>query len=105
METMSAVLVDLDTKRYALLFAEALPAVEHENDRMLATIEGLMAKGEGNLTAEEHAWELLVARFMILKYGAIHSVSARHTAWSRPFRNSAGSSRAPGSLTPIASPR
>jgi hypothetical protein len=55
---MSASLTDLDTKRYGRLLAKALPAVvksEAENDRMLAIVEGLMAKGEGNLTASENA--------------------------------------------------
>jgi HTH-type transcriptional regulator / antitoxin HigA len=57
METMSASLIDLDTKRYGRLLAKALPAVvksEDDNERMLAIIEGLMAKGEENLTAEEN---------------------------------------------------
>jgi hypothetical protein len=56
METMSTGLIDLDTKRYGRLLAKALPAVvksQDDNDRMLAIIEGLMAKREGNLTAEE----------------------------------------------------
>lgn len=61
---MSTVLIDLDTKSYGRLLAKALPAVvksEAENDRMLAIVEGLMAKGDGNLTAEENALlELLV---------------------------------------------
>jgi hypothetical protein len=40
------------------LLAKAPPAVvksEDENGRMLAIIEGLMAKGKANLTAEEDA--------------------------------------------------
>src|SRR5260370_976089 len=64
METMSTGTIDLDTKRYGRLLAKALPTViksEDENNRMLAIIEGLMAKGEKNLTAEEDALlELLV---------------------------------------------
>jgi HTH-type transcriptional regulator/antitoxin HigA len=64
METMSTSLIDLDTKRYGRLLAKALPAViksEDENNRTLAIVEGLMEKGEGNLTAEEDALlELLV---------------------------------------------
>ena len=46
------------------LLARALPAViksEDENNRILAIIEGLLAKGEQNLTPEEDALlELLV---------------------------------------------
>jgi HTH-type transcriptional regulator/antitoxin HigA len=61
---MSASTIDLDTKRYGRLLANALPAViksDDENDRTLAIIEGLMAKGERNLTAEEGVLlELLV---------------------------------------------
>ena len=55
---MSTITVDLDTKRYGRLLAKALPTViksEEENNRMLATIEDLMAKGEDNLTPEEDA--------------------------------------------------
>ena len=50
--------MDLDTKLYGRLLAKALPAVirsEDENNRILETIEGLMAKGEDNLTPEEDA--------------------------------------------------
>ena len=61
---MSTSIIDLDTRRYARLLAKALPGViksEAENERVLGIIEGLMAKGEGNLTAEEDALlELLV---------------------------------------------
>ena len=61
---MSTSTIDLDTKRYGRLLAKAHPTViksEDENDRMLGIIEGLMAKGEENLTAEEDALlELLV---------------------------------------------
>jgi HTH-type transcriptional regulator/antitoxin HigA len=74
MEAMSTGLIDLDTKRYGRLLARALPAVvksEDEKDRMLAAIEGLMAKGEGNLTAEEEALlELLV--------DLVHDFEERH---------------------------
>ena len=55
---MSTVTIDLDTKRYGRLLAKALPTViksEDENNRMLETIEGLMGKGEDNLTPEEDA--------------------------------------------------
>lgn len=61
---MSTTTVDLDTRRYGRLLARALPTViksEDANNRMLAIIEDLMAKGEGNLTPEEDALlELLV---------------------------------------------
>ena len=61
---MSSITLDLDTKRYGRLLAKALPTViksEDENQRMLAVIEDLMAKGEENLTPEEDALlELLV---------------------------------------------
>ncbi len=64
METMSTTTIDLDAKRYGRLLTKALPAViksEDENNRMLAIIKALMAKGEENLTAEEDALlELLV---------------------------------------------
>jgi HTH-type transcriptional regulator/antitoxin HigA len=74
METMSTGLMDLDTKRYRRLLAKALPAVvkcEDDNNRMLAIVEGLLAKGERNLTAEEDALlELLV--------DLVHDFEARH---------------------------
>jgi len=61
---MSTSIIDLDMRRYGRLLAKALPGViksEEENDRVLAIVEGLMAKGEGRLTAEEEALlELLV---------------------------------------------
>lgn len=61
---MSSITMDLNTKRYGRLLAKALPAViksEDENNRMLAIIERLMAKGEENLPPEEDALlELLV---------------------------------------------
>jgi HTH-type transcriptional regulator / antitoxin HigA len=55
---MSTTTIDLDTKRYGKLLAKARPAViksEEENDRMLAIVEELMAKGEDRLSAEEDA--------------------------------------------------
>ncbi len=61
---MSTTTIDLDTKRYGRLLAKALPTViksEVENNRMLAIVEDLMAKGEDSLTPEENALlELLV---------------------------------------------
>ena len=64
MAAMSTTTIDLDTKRYGRLLAKALPTViksEDDNNRMLAIIEDLMAKGEDGLTAEEDALlELLV---------------------------------------------
>ena len=54
----------IDTKRYGRLLAKATPMVvktEAENERLLAIVERLMAKGEVNLTPEEDALlELLV---------------------------------------------
>jgi HTH-type transcriptional regulator/antitoxin HigA len=64
METMSTTTIDLDTKRYRRLLAKALPTViksEDENNRMLAIIEDLMARGEDRFTPEEDVLlELLV---------------------------------------------
>ena len=61
---MSTTTIDLDTKRYGRLLAKALPTViksEDQNNRMLAIVEDLMAKGEDSLTPEEDALlELLV---------------------------------------------
>ena len=54
----------IDTKCYGRLLAKATPMVvktEAENERLLAIVERLMAKGEDNLTPEEDALlELLV---------------------------------------------
>jgi hypothetical protein len=99
MEAMSTSLLDLDTKRYGRLLAKALPAVvksEDENDRMLASIESLMAKGEENLSAEENA-------LLDLLVDLVHDFEQRHDpfpsspphGWSGFFWNSAGCSRAP----------
>jgi HTH-type transcriptional regulator/antitoxin HigA len=58
MGIVSASAIDLDTRRYGRLLAKALPTVvksEAENNRMLEIIEGLLEKGENNLTAEEDA--------------------------------------------------
>ena len=55
---MSTTMEDLDLKRYGRLLARAVPKViktEEENERALAIVESLMAKGEGNLTPEEDA--------------------------------------------------
>jgi HTH-type transcriptional regulator/antitoxin HigA len=55
---MNTTTIDLDTKRYGRLLARALPGViksEEENNRILAIIEDLMAKGEDSLTPEEDA--------------------------------------------------
>jgi HTH-type transcriptional regulator/antitoxin HigA len=57
-ETMSATGDSIDAKRYSQLLAEARPArirSEKENERMLAEIERLMDKREGNLSPEEEA--------------------------------------------------
>jgi HTH-type transcriptional regulator/antitoxin HigA len=55
----------IDVKRYGRLLARFTPKVietEAENDAALAIVEGLMEKGEDNLTAEERTiFELLTA--------------------------------------------
>jgi HTH-type transcriptional regulator/antitoxin HigA len=64
MEAMSSALEDLDLKRYGRLLARAVPKViktEEENERALAIVESLMAKGEANLTLEEDALLELLA--------------------------------------------
>ena len=46
----------IDPKKYSRLLARTLPrtiATEKENKRMLAIVNNLMKKGEGNLTPEE----------------------------------------------------
>jgi HTH-type transcriptional regulator / antitoxin HigA len=53
---MGTLTESIDEKRYARLLAKAAPRVirtEEQNDRALATVESLMAKGERNMTAEE----------------------------------------------------
>jgi HTH-type transcriptional regulator/antitoxin HigA len=48
--------VRIDPKKYGRLLSRTLPMVietEEENERMLAALERLMAKGEENLTLEE----------------------------------------------------
>jgi HTH-type transcriptional regulator/antitoxin HigA len=55
---MTVIVEDLDLKRYGRLLARAVPKViktEEENERALAIVESLMAKGEGNMTPEEDA--------------------------------------------------
>ncbi len=71
---MSTITIDLDTKRYGRLLAKALPTViksEGENNRMLATIEDLMAKGEDNLFPEE-------AALLDLLVDLVHDFEERH---------------------------
>src|SRR6266567_2614002 len=58
LETMSTTTANLDLKRYGRLLAQAVPIVvttEKENERLLAIVESLMAKGEKSLTPEEDA--------------------------------------------------
>ena len=58
MEAMSTTIEDLDLKRYGRLLARAVPKIiktDEENERALAIIESLMAKGEENMTPEEDA--------------------------------------------------
>ena len=53
---MSTITSGIDLKRYGRLLAKAAPTViktEAENERLLAIVESLMAKGEDNLTPEE----------------------------------------------------
>ena len=53
---MNSYSVDLDQEQYGRLLAETRPAIikcDEENERLLQVIEGLLRKGEGNLTAEE----------------------------------------------------
>ena len=71
---MSSTTIDLDTKRYGRLLAKALPTViksEDENERMLAVIEDLMAKGEENLTPEEDA-------LLELAVDLVHTYEEKH---------------------------
>lgn len=61
---MSTLTADLDLKRYGRLLARTAPKViktEEENERYLAVVDSLMAKGEGNLTPEEDALLELLA--------------------------------------------
>lgn len=61
---MTAPLEKIDERKYGRLLVRALPRIiktEAENERALAEVERLMAKGEGNLTPEEdRLFELLV---------------------------------------------
>jgi HTH-type transcriptional regulator/antitoxin HigA len=61
---MSLTAEEFDVKRYGRLLARALPRVirnEVENERALAVVESLMAKGEDHRTAEEDALLELLA--------------------------------------------
>jgi HTH-type transcriptional regulator/antitoxin HigA len=61
---MSATANSIDIRRYGQLLAKAHPTriqTEEENERILAEIERLMDKGEGQLTPEEDAlFDLMV---------------------------------------------
>ncbi|MDQ3802917.1 MAG: transcriptional regulator [Acidobacteriota bacterium] len=53
---MSTTTAGFDARKYGRLLARALPAAiktEEENERMLAEVSRLMAKGEGRITPEE----------------------------------------------------
>lgn len=53
---MSTTTAEFDTRKYGRLLARALPAAiktEEENERMLAEVSRLMAKGEERITPEE----------------------------------------------------
>lgn len=60
----ATVSVQIDPKKYSRLLTKTLPraiTTEEENERMLAIVDGLMRKGEDNLTPEEGAlFDLLV---------------------------------------------
>jgi HTH-type transcriptional regulator/antitoxin HigA len=61
---MSLTAEEFDVKRYGRLLARAVPRVirtEVENERALAVVESLMAKGEDHRTAEEDALLELLA--------------------------------------------
>ncbi len=63
----------IDLRSYRHLVARAAPVVirnEKDNDRMLAVIEELMAKGEDNLTPEEDA-------LLELLTGLVHDFESR----------------------------
>ncbi|MCX6607417.1 MAG: transcriptional regulator [Acidobacteria bacterium] len=65
---MSISSVDLDQRQYGRLLAEARPSIiksDEENERILHVIEGLLCKGEANLTAEE---EMLLELLAVLVY-------------------------------------
>jgi HTH-type transcriptional regulator/antitoxin HigA len=58
----------LDSQKYGRLLAKTLPRAiktEKENERMLAEVDKLMSKGEGNLTLEES--ELLELLFTLIE--------------------------------------
>lgn len=57
----------IDPKKYGRLLSRALPMVietEEENERMLAAVERLMAKGEDKLTPEEGRLFKLMVRLI-----------------------------------------
>src|SRR5438045_882971 len=57
----------IDPKKYGRLLSRTLPMVietEEENERMLAAVERLMAKGEENLTPEESRLFKLMVRLI-----------------------------------------
>ena len=64
---MNTLTLELNERRYSKLVAEARPTViqtEAENERLLGLIEGLMAKGEGRLSAEEETLLDLLSRLV-----------------------------------------
>jgi HTH-type transcriptional regulator/antitoxin HigA len=78
----AAVSVQIDPKKYSRLLTKTLPraiTTEVENERMLAIVDGLMRKGEDNLTPEEGAlFDLLV--MLIEKFEDEHYPEVGRTA-------------------------
>jgi HTH-type transcriptional regulator / antitoxin HigA len=64
---MSTLNLEINEKRYGRLLAEARPTIIKtvaENERLLRVIEGLLKKGEANLSAEEEALLELTVRLV-----------------------------------------
>jgi HTH-type transcriptional regulator/antitoxin HigA len=78
----ATVSVQIDSKKYSRLLTKTLPraiTTEVENERMLAIVDGLMRKGEDNLTPEEGAlFDLLV--MLIEKFEDEHYPEVGRTA-------------------------
>ncbi len=78
----ATVSVQIDPKKYSRLLTKTLPraiTTEEENERMLAIVDGLMRKGEDNLTPEEGAlFDLLV--MLIEKFEDEHYPEVGRTA-------------------------
>jgi hypothetical protein len=73
----------IDTKAYGRLLMKAHPGViksEAENDRLLAIVEGLMAKGEDRLSAEEDA----LLELLLQPRSPLRTAALSHTAQPSP---------------------